>query len=338
MRQPSSGTPTRGHATSCRRARSWPPRQTPGGDGTLGGAQPLPDPWVLPLWYLPTGTLAHAAQAVEGAFPQPLLPGVALLRSLQAGAAWIRWREEGGRQSPYFPLVRGQALLHTKGMGSVRWGAIVSHTACRWITAAAPQPMRSPPACHRLLRAVPSLAPHQALTKGIWRAMLSHRREWMTNPGARCPPRPVLEQLTAPKTRGPPRPAQGAGPYGTAHRRGAGPSAGASAGALPADPHPACRYIQPPGPPGIAAPCRGRAPGRLGETVANTPQPVHRTRPLAPALTPLPTPAGPGAPPTEPIPHAPGAPGRAELPAARPARPSRQGKARRRCNRTPRFT
>ena len=36
-RQPSSGTPTRGHATLCRRARSRPPRQTPSGDGTQGG-------------------------------------------------------------------------------------------------------------------------------------------------------------------------------------------------------------------------------------------------------------------------------------------------------------
>ena len=55
-----------------------------------GGAQPLPDPWILPLWYAPTGTLGHAAQAVKGAFPQPQLPGVALPRCLQAGAAWIR--------------------------------------------------------------------------------------------------------------------------------------------------------------------------------------------------------------------------------------------------------
>ena len=52
-----------------------------------GGAQPLPDPWVLPLCYSPMGTLAHAAQAVKGALQQPLLPGVTLLRSLQAGAA-----------------------------------------------------------------------------------------------------------------------------------------------------------------------------------------------------------------------------------------------------------
>ena len=36
-RQPSSGTLTRGHATSCRRAGSRPPRQTPTGGGTQGG-------------------------------------------------------------------------------------------------------------------------------------------------------------------------------------------------------------------------------------------------------------------------------------------------------------
>ena len=85
-----------------------------------GGAQLLPDPWVsLPLWYLPMGTLANAAQAVKEAFPQPLLPGVALLHSLQVGAAWVRWREEDGRPSPYFPLVQGQELLHAEGMGAV---------------------------------------------------------------------------------------------------------------------------------------------------------------------------------------------------------------------------
>ena len=180
-----------------------------------GEAQPLPGPWVLPLWYLPVGSLAHAAQAVKGAFPQPLLPGVALLRSLQAGAAWVRWREQDGSPSPYFPLVQGQALLHAEGMGTVEWGVIVPDTVCRWITAAAPQPMRSPPACHRLLRAVPSLAPQHALTMDMWRAMLSHTKEWLTNPGTRYPPEPVLEQLTAPHTRKPPHPAQGVGPYGT---------------------------------------------------------------------------------------------------------------------------
>ena len=163
-----------------------------------GVAQPLPGPWTLPLWYLPMGTLAHATQAVKGAFPQPLLPGVALLRSLQAGAAWVRWKEGKGRSSPYFPMVQGQALIHAEGMGTVEWGAIVPGTACRWITAAAPQPMRSPPACHRLLLMVPSLAPQHAFTRDVWKAVLSHTREWLTNPGARYPPGPVLEQLTAP--------------------------------------------------------------------------------------------------------------------------------------------
>ena len=97
----------------------------PGGPARLewrwdaGEAQPLPGPWVLRLWYLPMGTLAHATQAVKGAFPQPLLPGVALLRSLQAGAAWVRWKERGRRSSPYFPLVHSQALLHAEGTGTV---------------------------------------------------------------------------------------------------------------------------------------------------------------------------------------------------------------------------
>ena len=163
-----------------------------------GEAQPLPGPWTLPLWYLPMGTLAHATQAVKGAFPQPLLPGVALLRSLQAGAALVRWKEGKGRSSPYFPMVQGQALIHAEGMRTVEWGAIVPGTACRWITAAAPQPMRSLPACHRLLRMVPSLAPQHAFTRDAWKAVLSHTREWLTNPGARYPPGPVLEQLTAP--------------------------------------------------------------------------------------------------------------------------------------------
>ena len=163
-----------------------------------GEAPPLPGPWVLPLWYLAMGTLAHAAQAVKGAFPQPLLPGVALLRSLQAGASWVRWREGDGRSSPYFPLVQGQGLLHAEGMGTVEWGAIMPGTACRWITAAAPQPMRSRPACHRLLRMVPFLPPQHAFVRDAWTAILSHTREWLTNLGARYPPGPVLEQLTAP--------------------------------------------------------------------------------------------------------------------------------------------
>ena len=138
------------------------------------------------------------AQAVKGAFPRLQPPAVALLCSLQAGAAWIRWREEDGRSSLYFPLEQGQAPLHAEDMKTMDWVAIVPDTACRWITAAAPQPMQSPPACHRLLQTVPLLAPRHALTRQVRRAMLIHPGEWMGTPGARYPPGPVLEQVTAP--------------------------------------------------------------------------------------------------------------------------------------------
>ena len=45
---------------------------------------------------------------------------------------------------------------------------------------------------------VPSLAPQHAFTRDVWKAVVSHTREWLTNPGARYPPGAVLEQLTAP--------------------------------------------------------------------------------------------------------------------------------------------
>ena len=86
------------------------------------GAQPLSDPWILPLWYLPADALAYATQAVKGAFPPPQAPDVALLRSLQAKAARVRWREENGRPRPYFPLVQAQALLHAEATRTVQWG------------------------------------------------------------------------------------------------------------------------------------------------------------------------------------------------------------------------
>ena len=133
-------------------------------------AQPLPDPWVLPLWYLPTGTLARATQAVKGTFPPPQSPD-ALLRSLQAGATWVRWRENG-RPGPYFSLVQGQALLHVEGIRTVEWGPIVPDTVCRWIIATARLPMRPRLVCHHLLQTALPLAPRHALTHGAWGALL----------------------------------------------------------------------------------------------------------------------------------------------------------------------
>ena len=182
-----------------------------------GGAQPLPGPWVLLLWYLLMGTLAHAAQAVKGAFPQPILPGVALLRSLQAGAAWGRWREEGRRPSLYFPLVQGEALLHAEGIGTVEWGVIVPDTACRWITAAGPQPMRSPPACHRLLQGGPLLGPPKASYERRVGGNADPHQGVAEGPGCTVPAGAGARTAHGPHTRGLPRPAQGVGPYGTAH-------------------------------------------------------------------------------------------------------------------------
>ena len=258
-----------------------------------GEAQPLPGPWVLPSWYLPMGTLAHATQAVKGAFPQPLLCGVALLRSLQAGAAWVQWREGGGRSSPYFPLVQGQALLHPDYMRTLEWEAIVPGTACRWITAAAPQPMRSPPACHRLLRMVPSLALPTRLYEGRMEGHTEPHQGLANEPGCTVPAAAGARTAHGPHSRGPPRLEQGVGSHGAAQRRGARRGAGAAAGALPADPHPTRGHVQLPRPPGFAAPHRGRAPGRRDGTVANAPQPVRRAGPLVPTPTPLPTTGGP---------------------------------------------
>ena len=286
-----------------------------------GEAQPLPGPWVLPLWHLPTGTLAHATQAVKGAFRQPLLPGVALLRSLQAGAAWVRWREGGGRSSPYFPLVQGQALLHAEGMGTVELGAIVPGTACQ-------VDHRGRPTVHAIAAGVPPpptdgplFDPPTRLYEGRMEGHTEPHQGVANQPGCMVPAGAGARRAHGPHTWGPPRPAKGVGSHGAAQRRGARPGAGAAAGALPVDPHPTHGHVQRPGPPGFAAPRRGRAPGRRAGTVANAPQPVRRARPLVPTPTPLPTTGGPGAPPAKPVPHAPGAPRRAELPAASPARP-----------------
>ena len=162
----------------------------------------------------------------------------------------VPWREEDGRLSPYFSLVRGEALLHAEDMGTVEWGAIVTDTACRWVTEAAPQPMRSPPACHRFLRAVPPLNPRHALTREAWRAMLSHPRKWREeveveekdgDPGLKVPAGTVTRAAHSPHAQGPPP-------------RGARPGAGTPTGASPAGPHSACGHVRLPGPPGMAAP------------------------------------------------------------------------------------
>ena len=203
------------------------------------------------------GTLAHATQAVKGALLQPLLPGVALLRSLQAGAAWVRWREGGGCSSPYSPLVQGQALLHAEGMGTVesggdraRDGVQVDH--------------RGRPTAHAIAAGVPPpptdgplFGPPTRLYEGRMGCHTEPHQGVANEPGCTVPARAGAQTAHGPHTRGPPRPAQGVGSHGAAKRRGAGPGAGAAVGALPADPHPTRGHVQPPRPPGFAAPRRG---------------------------------------------------------------------------------
>ena len=103
-------------------------------------AQLLPDSWVASLWYLPARTQAHANQAAKGAFP-PLQLTNNLLRSLQAGAAWVQGKGNG-RSSPYLPMLQGQGLLQSEGMRAVGWRAIVTATALHPLR---PPPARQPP-------------------------------------------------------------------------------------------------------------------------------------------------------------------------------------------------
>ena len=286
-----------------------------------GEAQPLQGPWVPPLWYLPMGTLAHATQAVKGAFLQLLLPSVALLRSLQAGGGLGTVEGRGRAPEPLLPPGPGPGATPRRGHGDrgmggdrARHGVQVDHcgrpTAHAIATGVPPPPTGGP-----------LLGPPTRPYEGRMEGHAEPHKGVANETGCTVPAGAGARTAHGPHTRGPPRPAQGVGPHGAAQRRGAGPGAGAAAGALPADPHLARGHVQPPGPPGFAAPRQGRTPGGRGGTVANAPQPVRRARPLVPTPTPLPTLGVPGAPPAKPVPHAPGAPRRAELPAAGPARP-----------------
>ena len=151
----------------------------------------------------------------QGGFPPPNPPGLALLRSLQAEAAWVRWRGEDWLPSPYFPLVQGQALLHAEDMGIVESGAIVPDTACRWITAAGPQPMRSPPACHCLLRLV---LPSNSLPRPHTGSVKGHAEGVDRDLGRTVPAGTSTRAAHSSHARGPPRPAQGVRPYAAGHR------------------------------------------------------------------------------------------------------------------------
>ena len=115
-----------------------------------GEAQPLPGPWVLPLWYLPMGTLAHATQAVKGAFPQPLLRGVALPAACRRGPPGYGGRKEAGARAPISPWSRARRCSTPRAWGP--WNGGRSCPARR--AGGSPRPPHSP--CDRRRRATAS--------------------------------------------------------------------------------------------------------------------------------------------------------------------------------------
>ena len=122
-RQPSNSTRTRGHATSYRRARSRPPRQTPSGAGTQGRRNRCRAPGSSRCGICPWAP-----------WPMPLKPSRGYSRSRSSpawpcSAACRRGRpgygggKTAGARAPISPWSKGQALLHAEGMGTVEWGA-----------------------------------------------------------------------------------------------------------------------------------------------------------------------------------------------------------------------
>ena len=223
------------------------------------------------------GGFAAAAPPRRGPTPQP------------AGGGRLGTVEgRKGALEPLFPHGPGPGADPRRGHGDrgmggdrARHGVQVDHggrPTAHAIAAGVPPPPTDGPL----------FGPPARLYKGRVEGRTEPHQGVANEPGCTVPAGTGTRTAHGPHTRGPPRPTQGAGPHEAAQRRSAGPGAGAAAGALPASPHPTRGHVQPPRPPGVAAPRRGRAPRRRGGTVANAPQPVHRGGPLVPAPTPLP--------------------------------------------------
>ena len=221
-RRPSSDTPTG-------QARFRPPCPTPGGGGTRGhnryrtprSSRCVTCPQAAwPMQPRPPGQLSHR--------PDP--PASPCSADCRQGRPGCRGKRRMGVRARISDWCRARRCFTPRTWERWKWGAIVPNTACRWITAAAPQPMQSPPACHRLLRAPPSWPP---ATPSHWKSGGPTR----ATPGSGWQPRVHgtrqgrYSSSSRAHARGPPRPAQGVGPYGTAHRRGARPGAGTPTGA-----------------------------------------------------------------------------------------------------------
>ena len=127
-------------------------------------------------------------------------------------------------------MLQGQGILHTEGMVAVELGAIMPNTVCQWVPATTPHPLRATPACHRFLRAVPPLAPGQALTREGVAAYAGSRQGLDDHPRHPLPPRASARAAHSPHVKRPPRLAQGVHPNRPMDRQSAGPGREAPAG------------------------------------------------------------------------------------------------------------
>ena len=231
--------------------------------GRRGGATaagPLGPPVVVfahghpgPRQSSPQGNFPAAAPPWRGPAPQP--PGGGHLGTV-----------EGRRRAlePLFPPGPAPGAAPRQGHGDrgmggdrARHGVQVDHSGRPTAHAIAPD-VPPPPTD------VPLFGPRTALYEGRVEGHTEPHQGVANKPGCTVPAGAGARTAHGPHTRGPPRPAQGVSSHGAPQRRGAGPGAGAAVGALPADPHPTRGHVQPPRPPGVAAPRRGRAPGRRG--------------------------------------------------------------------------
>ena len=253
LRQLSTGTLTRGCAPSCRQARFWSPRPTKVAVGRREGttaAGPLDHPAVVLAHRRPG--LCHPSR--QGSFPAAPTPrrGPALQPSGGGGLGTVARREQ--TPGPILPPGAGPGAASRRGHGKrgiggdrARHGVQMDNGSRPATHAAATGP---PAPSTRGPLFGPPPRPHTGPVEGH-----AERPQGVDgDPGRTMPARSGTRAAHGPHAWRPPHLAQGVGPYGTAHRRGAGPCAGTPTGALPAGPHSACEHVKQPDPPGTAAP------------------------------------------------------------------------------------
>ena len=176
--------PDKRGGTSCRQAQFRPLHPTPGGGWTRGrqNRYQTPEssrrgtyqraPWPMPA--KPSRELSHRLNP-------PALPCSAAYRRGRPGYGGEKRTDARARTSPWCrarrcftprtwqPWKGGQSCPN--GMQMDNCGRPATHA----IASGVPLPSASGP----------PLAPRHALTREVWRAMLSHPREWMATPGAR---------------------------------------------------------------------------------------------------------------------------------------------------------